>query len=186
MKTDFQLGKMALFVHVATLPLMASADGTSADNNSVETLSEIVVSAMPFSQQTGTQKITQAQIERMPTKDGNITELLRNNPNVQFSNTSDTAEAAGEIAPNEVSIHGAAFYSNNYTIDGLSNNDNLNPASDNSIRAGKDVDGYSPMDLPGGGTQSFWIDSSLLQNVEVFDSNISAKYGNFTGGVINA
>lgn len=42
------------------------------------------------------------------------------------------------------------------------------------------------MDLPGGGTQSFWIDSSLLQNVEVFDSNISAKYGNFTGGVINA
>ena len=63
----------------------------------------------------------------MPTKDGNITELLRNNPNVQFSNTSDTAEAAGEIAPNEVSIHGAAFYSNNYTIDGLSNNDNLNP-----------------------------------------------------------
>lgn len=185
MRTAFQFSKVALFVHAVSLPLMASAD-VSADNFSGETLNEIVVSDTPFSQQTGTQKITEEQIARMPTKDGNITELLRNNPNVQFSNLSDTSEAAGEIAPNEVSIHGAAFYSNNYTIDGLSNNDNLNPASDNSIKGGKDVDGYSPLDLPGGGTQSFWIDSSLLKNVEVFDSNISSKYGNFTGGVINA
>lgn len=185
MYTSFKLSKIALFISTFSLPLMASAD-TDADAPSAHTLEEIVVSHAPFSQQTGTQKITQVQIERMPTKDGNITELLRNNPNVQFSNTSDTSEAAGEIAPNEVSINGAAFYSNNYTIDGLSNNDNLNPASDNSVKGGHDVDGYSPLDLPGGGTQSFWIDSNLLQNVEVFDSNISAKYGNFTGGVINA
>ncbi|HBO37755.1 MAG TPA: TonB-dependent receptor, partial [Pasteurellaceae bacterium] len=149
-------------------------------------LPTIIVSATPFSQQVGTQKITQEQIVRRPTKDGNITELLRTNPNVQFSNTSDTSTAGGEIAPNEVSIHGEVFYNNNYTIDGLSNNDNLNPATSNAFKENKDPDGYSPMDLPGGGTQSFWIDSHLLKNVEAFDSNISAKYGHFTGGVINA
>lgn len=181
----FRLSRSALLVCSFSMPLMAFAD-TSTDTANALQLDTIVVSDTPFSQQTGTQKITEQQIRLKPSKDGNITELLRNNPNVQFSNSADTSESGGEIAPNEVSIHGAAFYSNNYTIDNLSNNDNLNPASDNSLKAGKDVDGYSPMDLPGGGTQAFWIDSSLLKNVEVFDSNVSAKHGNFTGGVINA
>ncbi len=185
MTGPFRLSRSALLVCSFSMPLMAFAD-TSTDTANALQLDTIVVSDTPFSQQTGTQKITEQQIRLKPSKDGNITELLRNNPNVQFSNSADTSESGGEIAPNEVSIHGAAFYSNNYTIDNLSNNDNLNPASDNSLKAGKDVDGYSPTDLPGGGTQAFWIDSSLLKNVEVFDSNVSAKHGNFTGGVINA
>lgn len=46
--------------------------------------------------------------------------------------------------------------------------------------------GSAPYDLPNGNSQSLWIDSSLIKNVEAFDSNISAKYGNFTGGVVNA
>lgn len=149
-------------------------------------LETITVSDTPFSQQVGTQKITEQQIATRPTGNGNITELLKSNPNVRFSNDADRSDSGGEIAPNEVSIHGEKFYNNNYTIDGISNNDNLNPSSNNSVINGDDVAGYSPTDLPGGGTQSFWIDSSLLKNVEVFDSNISAKYGQFTGGVINA
>ncbi|MDU8925380.1 TonB-dependent receptor [Pasteurellaceae bacterium LIM206] len=159
----------------------------SADSETdIETLDTIIVSDTPFSQQVGTQKITEEQIARRPTTDGNITELLKSNPNVQFSNSADVSNAAGEIAPNEVSINGEKFYNNNYTIDGISNNDNINPAADNSIKGGTDPSGYSPTDLPSGGTQAFWIDSSLLKSVEVFDSNISAKYGRFTGGVINA
>lgn len=47
-------------------------------------------------------------------------------------------------------------------------------------------DGYSPTDLPAGGTQSFWINSELIEQLEVFDSNISARYGGFTGGVVDA
>ncbi|KGQ70595.1 TonB-dependent receptor [Chelonobacter oris] len=150
-------------------------------------LETIIVSDIPFTQQVGTQKITEEQIKNRPLRDGNITELLKNNPNIQFSNTADKSTAAGEIAPNEVSINGEKYYNNNYTIDGLSNNDNLNPAANNALTSGgNDVEGYSPTDLPSGGTQSFWIDTGLLKNVEVFDSNISAKYGRFTGGVINA
>lgn len=186
--TSFKLNKIALFVSAFSISATTFAEVSNTDDSASEEvkLDTVIVSGVPFSQQVGTQKLTEEQIKRRPTKDGNITELLRINPNVQFSNTSDTSITGGEIAPNEVSIHGEAFYNNNYTIDGLSNNDNLNPATSNAFKEAKDPDGYSPTDLPGGGTQSFWIDSSLLKNVEAFDSNISARYGNFTGGVINA
>ncbi|MGR3807146.1 TonB-dependent receptor plug domain-containing protein [Pasteurella testudinis] len=171
----------------ATQTSLTEIEEALAVDDSSTTLETIHVSGTPFSQQVGTQKITEEQINNRPLRDGNITELLRNNPNIQFSNTADKSTAAGEIAPNEVSINGEKYYNNNYTIDGLSNNDNLNPAANNALTSGgNDVEGYSPTDLPSGGTQSFWVDTSLLKNVEVFDSNISAKYGRFTGGVINA
>lgn len=179
----------ALSVHLYAAETNVVENGITPphdENLANSTLDTIIVSDTPFSQQVGTQKITEQQIARRPTGNGNITELLKGNPNVIFSNDADRSELGGEIAPNEVSIHGEKFYNNNYTIDGISNNDNLNPAGNNSVINGTDVDGYSPIDLPGGGTQSFWIDSSLLKNVEVFDSNISAKYGQFSGGVINA
>lgn len=174
--------------HIALLIGSAMTTQLYANTDKVQdsaVLDEVIVRGTPFSQQIGTQKLAHAQIRRLPAKDGNITELLRNNPSVRFSNNADTSRAAGEIAPNEVSINGEKFYHNNYTLDGVNNNDNLNPASDNSTKT-SDPDGYSPNDLPSGGTQSFWIDNHLLKNVEVFDSNVSAKYGRFTGGVINA
>ncbi|AWI50352.1 TonB-dependent receptor [Actinobacillus porcitonsillarum] len=152
--------------------------------NTVEQLDEVIVSGSSFSQQIGTQKITEEQIKRRPTKNGGITDLLKSNPNVRFSNNADLSTNAGEIRPNEVSFHGEKYYGNNFILDGMSNNDNINP-SGNIERNGEPI-GSNPYDLPNGNTQSMWIDASLLKSVEAFDSNISAKYGNFTGGVINA
>ena len=145
-----------------------------------------VTVSQPFSQQIGTQKLTARDIKQRPTGNGNLSELMKNNPNVRYANRAESGNTAGEIAPDEVSIHGAKFYENNYTIDGLSNNDNINPAANNGQLSANSPDGYSPNDLPAGGTQSFWLDSSLVKNIEVFDSNVSAKYGQFTGGLINA
>lgn len=167
--------------------LIAHAD----DTPHVELEALEITITNPFSQQVGTQKLTAEQIKNRPTGNGNLSELLKNNPNVRYANHADNSNTAGEIAPNEVSIHGAKFYENNYTIDGLSNNDNINPGSGAtgnlySNTATGNLAGYNPISLPAGGTQSFWIDSSLVKNIEVFDSNISAKYGQFTGGVINA
>lgn len=149
-------------------------------------LETIVVSDIPFSQKIGTQKLTNKEIERMPAKDGSITELLKINPNVRFSQTYDNSTGAGEIAPPEVSFHGEKFYNNNYSIDGFSNNDNINPGHGLGKNDTETPDGTNPWDLPAGTTQSMWINPELLKNVEVFDSNISAQYGRFTGGVVNA
>lgn len=162
--------------------MLALACPVYAESNTV--LDEVIVSASSFSQQIGTQKITEKQIKHQPTKNGGITDLLKSNPNVRFSNNADLSTNAGEIRPNEVSFHGEKYYGNNFILDGMSNNDNINP-SGNIERQGEPV-GANPYDLPNGNTQSMWIDASLLKNVEAFDSNISAKYGNFTGGVVNA
>lgn len=161
-----------------------SQDETPSDGN---TTSEdtIVVRSTPTSQTMGTQIITADQISKMPTRNGSVTELLKNNPNVQFSNNADNGSTPGELQPENVSFHGEKFYQNNYMVDGLSNNNTINPGA-NGGDLTADPDGYSPTDLPAGGAQSFWINSELIDSVEVYDSNISAKYGDFTGGVVDA
>lgn len=147
------------------------------------TLQPVVVRAS-FAQKMGTQKIDSEYIKRLPTANGTVSELLKNNPNVQFSN-SQSGDSMGEIAPENVSFHGERFYNNAWMIDGMSNNDNIHPGSENGYQTSA-PDGYNAWQLPGGGTQSFWINSDIIDSMDVFDSNISAQYGQFTGGVINA
>lgn len=164
--------------------LIQSQDKLQTETN--ETAEDtIVVRSTPTSQTMGTQIITADQIRKTPTRNGSITELLKNNPNVQFSNVSDNSNAPGELQPENISFHGEKFYQNNYMIDGLSNNNTINPAANNG-ELSNSPDGYSPTDLPAGGAQSFWINSELVDSIEVYDSNISAKYGDFTGGVVDA
>lgn len=188
-----QKTKIALFVSALMLPpVMAWAEETvsqdTADilSDDIAVLDEVVVSETSFSQQIGTQKITEEQMERRPTNNGNITELLKTNPNVRFSSTSEGSMSGGEIKPDDVSFHGEKYYNNNFIINGMSNNDNLNPGASSGRIADSQPPGTNAHDLPSGDTQSFWIDTSSLKSVEVFDSNISAKYGSFSGGVINA
>ncbi|MBN3122013.1 TonB-dependent receptor plug domain-containing protein [Pectobacterium brasiliense] len=183
-------------------PALAQQNDTSADENQQKNKAEteeeqqgdsssengedtILVRSTPTSQSMGTQILNAEQIKKMPTGNGTVTELLRNNPAVQFSNTANSSNIPGELAPENVSFHGEKFYNNNFMIDGLSNNSNINPGANKGQMNG-DPDGYSAIDLPSGGPQSFWINSELIETLEVFDSNISAKYGDFTGGVVDA
>lgn len=165
---------------------LAYAEEKVEEKEETIVLDEVKVSAGSFSQQIGTQKLIEAQIKRRAATNGNITELLKTNPNVRFSTLSDNSTSGGEIAPSEVSFHGEKFYNNNYVLDGMSNNDNMNPGSSAGLTADTQPSGTNAYDLPAGGTQSFWVNTNLLKSVEAFDSNISAKYGNFTGGVIDA
>lgn len=175
---------LALLLATTITPLaFAQTEKQEEANEAVLQLEEVTVSADNFSQQIGTQKLDAQKIAKMPSRNGNITDLLRNNPNVTFSNQSNGSNNGGEIRPDEVSFHGEKFYNNNFIIDGSSNNDNLHPGVNNNDRFSSNINAYA---LPEGGTQSMWLDSHLLKSVEVFDSNISAKYGNFTGGVIKA
>ncbi|CNK99035.1 putative exported iron receptor protein [Yersinia enterocolitica] len=135
--------------------------------------------------QIGSQQMTETDIAKQPTGNGNITELLRTNPNVQFSETSRNSTTPGELAPEVVSFHGEKFYNNNFIVDGLSNNDRLNPG-DNVADIEKAPNGNAGADFPAGHPEAFWVDTSLLESVSVYDSNISAKYGQFTGGVVDA
>ncbi|MDO7252470.1 TonB-dependent receptor plug domain-containing protein [Helicobacter cappadocius] len=120
-------------------------------------------------------KITQEFIDDFPSGNGDITSLLKINPNVQFSNSYQSSKTPGEIDPANISINGAAFYQNLFNLDGISMNNDLDPASNNP---------NSITDIPGR-SQGISIDSSLIEKIEVYDSNVSASYGGFEGGVIN-
>ncbi len=168
-----------------TTQQQTSNDTQQQETESAASEDTILVRSTPTSQSMGTQILTKEQIERLPTGNGSVTELLKNNPNVRFGNTTNSSTTPGEIQPDRVSFHGEKFYNNNYMIDGLSNNNTINPGANNG-ELSNTPDGYSPTDLPAGGTQSYWINSELIEQLEVFDSNVSAKYGNFTGGVVDA
>lgn len=170
---------------LALLPLFSGAYATDTPANATETELNTIVVTAPFAQKMGTQRITQKQIQNRPSGNGTITDLLNANANIQFSNISGSSEAAGEIAPENVSFHGEKFYDNNWMIDGMSNNDNVNPGADNGYMT-NNPSGTNADDLPAGGTQSFWVNADIIDSVDVYDSNISAKYGQFTGAVIDA
>ena len=114
---------------------------------------------------------------RQPAGNGDIGSLLKINPAVQFDNGQLSGFSPGEISPAEVSINGAAFYQNNFTLDRMGMNNAIDPGTE-----------ATPYRLYGGpgSSQAMAVDTRLLGNITALDSNISAAWGGFTGGVVDA
>jgi hypothetical protein len=112
-----------------------------------------------------------------PTPTNSITDTLRSNSNIQFSQNSRSSATGGEITPPKVSIRGSQHYENNFMINGVSNNNNLNPSG-----LGNNAGIYGAV---GGEAQSLFLDTNLIESAEIYTEAISAEYGGFTGGVIN-
>ncbi|OOF57976.1 Plug domain-containing protein [Rodentibacter genomosp. 2] len=175
--------QVATFISSLFITSIAYADSSESENQ-LETISVIANSSSGFS---GAVTLSSEDIARKPARNGNISELLKNNPAVQFSGTTNNSAQAGEIAPDLVSFHGEPYYNNSYLIDGLSNSDMLNPGSSNGgYRSAEDFTQPTSMYIVPGSPESFYINSRLLGNVAVYDSNVPAKYSRFTGGVVDA
>ena len=131
--------------------------------------------------QSGTQVNSQL-LQSNPSGNGDITSILRLLPNVQFDNSQLRSTAPGEIDPANISISGGLHYQNNFQLDGFNMNNDLDPI-------GMSVDNptaNSSTSLRAGRSQGLAVDTSLLDSITVLDSNISASYGGFTGGVVEA
>ena len=123
----------------------------------------------------GEQVIDRQMIENLPSGNGDITSLLRTNPNVQFDNNQLNSKTPGEIAPADISINGARPWQNLFVVDGMSMNNDLDPGNSND-----DFD-----ELPGR-SQGMALDTDLLENIKVYDSNVPVEFGGFNGGVVEA
>jgi hypothetical protein len=122
------------------------------------------------------------ELQSMPSRTDSVTEALKVVPSVQFSNEQTSSLTAGEISPPRVSIAGAKPYENNFLIDGTSVSNTLNP---NGL--GTDGDSVSPSQLDvNGADQTIFYDTTLVESVTVYTSNVPAKYGAFVGGVVDA
>ncbi len=120
-------------------------------------------------------------IARMPTGDGHLSDLLRLNTAVDFSRGANQSANSASLKPGEISIHGQPFYQNLFVLDGIDMSSDLDPANN------EDVWSTPSLVAPTGGSspQGYFLDVDLLESVEVFDSNVPAAYGGFTGGVVS-
>ncbi|KAB0289977.1 TonB-dependent receptor [Vibrio fortis] len=117
-------------------------------------------------------------IKDTPSSNGNLTDYLKDNPNVRFAGGDLDGFQGGEIKPVSVSIHGADPSQTAYLIDGINVNNDLDPSGLFDGTAGT---------LPGlSSEQAYYFDANLLGGVEAYTSNVPAHLGGFTGGAINA
>lgn len=134
----------------------------------------------------GKEVYTEDDIRNAPVGHRDLADLLRLNPAVDFSRESNLSAGSASVRPAEVSIHGQPYYQNLFLIDGADTSNDLNPGS-RGHGIGGDLFATPSLVAPIGGSspQGYYIDTSLLKLVEVYDSNISAEFGGFTGGVVS-
>ena len=165
-----------------------SAQETENDEDEEEALVvPIEVEAPELRVQQGRSEYNSEFIENMPTGQGDLADLLRMNPAVDFSRDADLSAGAGTLRPAEISIHGQTYYQNLFLIDGADTTSDINPAADGdvfSILGGRNNWLFNP--LTGSSPQGYYLDVELLDNVEVYDSNIPVEFGGFQGGVVSA
>lgn len=114
-------------------------------------------------------------IERAPKTSGDINELLTRLAGVQASDEVLDAGQMGEIRARELSISGGQPWQTGFFIDGINFNSRIDPGlSQNSDTREND-----------GVAQAFTVNSRLVEQVTVYDSNIPAEYGSFSGGVVD-
>ena len=129
----------------------------------------------------GKQTYNQEAILNSPVGQNDIGDLLKLNPAVDFARNSELSVGTASMRPAEISIHGQNFYQNLYLIDGTDTSNDLNPADKDDVYAIPSL--VQP--IGGSSPQGYYIDTSLVDVIEVLDSNISARYGGFTGGVVS-
>ena len=72
--------------------------------------------------------VSRERIEKAPKKESTIGKAIKANPNIIFNKKADRTIDSGEIAPKDFSINGASYYQNNFMIDSVNVNYDLDPA----------------------------------------------------------
>lgn len=130
----------------------------------------------------GTTVLSEEAVRTRAPGSGDAIQLLKLIPGAQFAldEAEATRDSLRDLRPAEVSISGARATENMFVLDGVGVNTLFEINGPGST-------GTSPAhfnDVAGVSAQSIWIDTNLIGGITVRDSNISAEYGRFTGGVV--
>ena len=126
----------------------------------------------------GTSTLGEESITARAPGSGDINAILRILPTVQFSSSRGRATRTDlqDLRPETISISGGSVNENLFVLDGVNVNSYMYDADPASPAAFDEVAGAS--------AQTHWVDASLVGEIIVRDSNVSAEYGQFTGGVV--
>lgn len=166
-----------LFASTAhSTPIPVPAEGIRTDVADTPILPTVTVESTRLELHSGLTILEKNKIDYLPSRNGSLNETLSTIPGIQYGENMSHSYTAGEILPPNISVSGGKPYENNFTLDGISNNSNLDPNYDT-------VDSTSR--LPGR-PQKIMLPQHLIEQITTFDSNVPAEYGGFTGGVIDA
>lgn len=170
---------LLLLLFILLLPQIVTADNSKEIVSTVAETHPVMptvhVEAVRVAPTTGMTIIDREMIEALPMRNGSINEVIGIVPGIQYSEESLNSSTAGEITPPVISISGSRYYDNNFTIEGISNNNSLDPAFMKTSDASK---------LPGH-SQMHFLSPEVIEQITVYNSNIPAKFGGFIGGQIN-
>ncbi len=128
--------------------------------------------------QPGISRYDQEDLHQLPNSQKTITDFLKVNPNVQMGDGALAAGTQGELNATDISIHGTMFYDNKFLLNNVDIGNTLNPASGSS--------NDTAINVIAGNSLSATVNTNILCELEVLDSNVSAEYGEFAGGVVKA
>lgn len=165
--------------------------GRQSGQDNLEVLRPVsVIGTMPMvamptgNGNSGLSVIGEDAIKAIGTGDKDPVRLLRVLPNVNWDNNQFAVSQSGgtgtlseqDLTPERVSISGGKVYENKFMIDGMNNVSGFDVTSTNEGDADK-IGINNPMAL--------FVNSDVLKEVAVYDSNVPARYSGFTGGVVD-
>jgi hypothetical protein len=120
---------------------------------------------------------------------GDANTFMRNLPNVQYQNQNNSADpGAGsqkaiDTKPALLSISGAKTYENNFILNGVSISNITGPVEQRNI-LNDTTAGWTTGNIYGQSPQNIYVPTEFVGRATVIDSNASAEYGQFLGGVV--
>ncbi|WP_321489882.1 TonB-dependent receptor plug domain-containing protein [uncultured Hyphomonas sp.] len=184
LKTHTAIGIALLF---GALPAIAQETGANAVQSEAVELDAIDIedtrAPMPayrgfIAEDSGLSIIDKESLTGLEDGSGDAMDALRLMPNVNFdvNHSSADRDSLLDLRPADISISGGQTYDNAFRIDGVGVNSVMDVSGDNP---------QSIFDVAGASAQSIFLDPSLIGSIELRDSNISARYGEFSGGVVD-
>lgn len=174
---------------LASAPVYAKTDDGAAatttqkqsENTNITPLERIVVQGQRYAPESitlnGEYQLSRDYLDGLNKGNGNITDMLLNLPGIQGSEAANAVDLQAEIRAQLLSISGAQPWQTGFYFDGVSNNSRIDPASStSSVAQVNDVQGHP---------QATFINELLVDHVTVYDSNVPARFGGFTGGVVD-
>ena len=184
--------RTASLVAAGTIDEAAAAGTTVLEEITVSSSGSGVKLGTESAADTGTTVMDSTQV-RIRTSSGDANSFLRGLPNVQYQD--DTNDEAGvesqailNTRPQEVSISGGRTYENNFILNGIGINTITGTEepynTGNRGELSDDDTAYNPDRIYGLHSQTVFVPTDFVESATVIDSNASARYGSFQGGVV--
>ncbi|RKG42697.1 TonB-dependent receptor [Acinetobacter chengduensis] len=166
-------------LYIAMFTALPSAQIFAAETSPspIEIQMNTIVVEADQHKEVGTAKYNQEQLKDMPNGKKSISDFLKTHTNVQFDRDAYSSGNQASLAPEKISINGAPNFANKFTVNGVNTSNTFDPVGESA-----DSNYYGAPS----NSQTANINTDLICELEVIDSNASAEHGDFQGGVITA